>query len=65
MIYQEGTLNEATGIYQKPVGGRLRSATAAYLGTRLFWQPANCCYGRGYWLDSLPWRNDFGWKNNA
>lgn len=64
MIYQKGTQNEATGIY-KVVNERTLSATAAYRGTRLYWQPANCCYSKGMWLNALPWRNDYGWKNNA
>lgn len=62
MIYQKGTQNEATGIY-KVQGGSTLSATAAYRGSRLFWEPANCCFSKGMWLDPLPWINEFGWKN--
>ena len=64
MIYQEGTLNEATGIYQKPAGGRLRSATAAYLGVRLFWTRARSCYGTGVWLPEKPWLDNDKWKDH-
>lgn len=29
----------------------------------LVWEKATSCFGRGYWSDSLPWKNDVGWKN--
>ena len=63
MIYQNGTLNEATGIYAVK-NGRLLSATAAYRGTRLFWTGIRSCYGTGVWLQDRPWLDNDTWKNN-
>ncbi len=25
---------------------------------------AQSCFGRGYWVNTLPWLNNDGWKNN-
>lgn len=25
---------------------------------------SNSCFGRGYWINSLPWLNTDAWKNN-
>ncbi len=25
---------------------------------------AKSCFGNGYWVNSLPWLNSDGWKNN-
>ena len=63
MIYQKGTLNEATGIL-KVVNGVLLSATAAYRGDRLYWAPARSCYGTGVWLPDRPWIDTDKWKDN-
>lgn len=62
MIYQKGTLNEATGIYAVK-NGRLLSATAAYRGTRLFWALSRSCYGTGVWLEAKPWLDNDTWKD--
>ena len=32
-------------------------------GFHLIWEKATSCFGRGYWSDSLPWKNEVGWKN--
>lgn len=39
-----------------------------YRGTRLVYKKDRgdedyCCFSRGYWVNDLPWNNDFGWKN--
>lgn len=34
-----------------------------YKGLRLIWQAIKSCFGSGYWMSALPWKNDNGWKN--
>ena len=40
---------------------------AVYKGSRLVWaifKPVLSCFGNGYWVNSAPWSNTDGWKNN-
>ena len=57
MIYRSET--EITGIYRDS-----RVITAVYRGVRLVWELITSCFGRGYWINSAPYKNDDGWKNN-
>lgn len=34
-----------------------------YTGKRLMWQLVRSCFGKGYWINDLPWLNDDVWKN--
>lgn len=36
---------------------------AVYYGTREAWVLFLSCFGRGYWINELPWNNTDGWKN--
>lgn len=31
----------------------------------LVWEAASSCFGRGFWVNKLAWKNDSGWKNAA
>lgn len=37
--------------------------TAIYKGATLVWQAVSSCFGSGYWLNSLPWKNDEEWAD--
>lgn len=30
---------------------------------RNVWQAIRSCFGRGFWNNQKPWRNEDGWKN--
>lgn len=32
-------------------------------GMLLIWEAVKSCFGKGYWINEKPWRNDNGWKN--
>ena len=34
-----------------------------YYGQILVWEKIRCCFGKGYWVNALPWVNEIGWKN--
>lgn len=34
-------------------------------GAVLVWQAIRSCFGKGYWVNDKPWRNEDGWKNNV
>lgn len=36
---------------------------AVYAGSYLVWLLFLSCFGRGYWINELPWSNEDGWKN--
>lgn len=40
-----------------------KTIASVYQGARLIWQYIKSCYGRGYWLNELPWVNEDGWIN--
>ena len=42
-----------------------QAISAIYKGSRLVWQAVRSCFGKGYWINTKPWVNDDGWKNNA
>ena len=40
-----------------------REIILQYYGNHLVWEKQNSCFGKGYWVNALPWNNDCGWKN--
>lgn len=36
---------------------------AVYFMSVLVWQSATSCFGRGYWINTLPWSNTDVWRN--
>lgn len=40
-----------------------RAMTALYKGVSLVWETVKSCFGKGYWINDKPWREDNGWKN--
>lgn len=38
--------------------------TAIYKGAVLVWEAIRSCFGKGFWVNSAPWKNEDGWKNN-
>lgn len=42
-----------------------RAITAVYQGSKLVWEAIRSCFGKGYWVNSLPWDNVDSWKNNS
>lgn len=40
-----------------------RDINALYKGDRLVWEAIRSCFGKGYWLNGKPWKNDDAWKN--
>lgn len=30
---------------------------------RMVWQAIRSCFGRGFWTNKMPWKNNDGWKN--
>ena len=64
MIYKTGTRTPITGAYGKDSNGVVRTITAIYNGAgRVIWQAIRSCYGAGYWINTKPWLNDEGWRN--
>lgn len=41
-----------------------KAITAIYKGAVLVWEAVSSCFGRGFWMNLLPWSNEDGWKNN-
>lgn len=37
--------------------------TEVYHGKLLIYNTLKSCFGHGYWVNTLPWLNDDGWKN--
>lgn len=40
-----------------------REIQSVYKGLRLIWTKIRSCFGSGYWVNTLPWRNEDVWKN--
>lgn len=38
--------------------------SAVYKGGKLVWEAIRSCFGKGWWINNFPWRNEEGWKNN-
>ena len=57
MIFKDS--REVTGIFNDS-----KSANFFFNGVRLVWQDIRSCYGRGYWINKMPWINSDKWKNN-
>lgn len=32
-------------------------------GAKLIWEYIRSCFSKGYWINTFPWVNDDGWKN--
>lgn len=56
MIYRGN--NSIGGLYR---GEKI--VTAVYRGARLVWELIKSCFGKGYWIESAPFVNEDGWKN--
>ena len=39
--------------------------TAIYKGGKILWEAVSSCFGKGYWIGTLPWDNEDAWKNNS
>lgn len=35
-----------------------------WLNGKLIWQGVRSCYGSGAWIDTKPWLDNDGWKDN-
>ncbi len=51
---------EAVGVYVGDI-----PLIAIYKGKSLIWELAVSCIGRGYWVNNLPWKNDYMWNNGV
>ena len=40
-----------------------KAISAIYKGAILVWEAVRSCFGKGFWVSSLPWNNEGGWKN--
>lgn len=56
MIYKSN--KEITGIHAL---GRV--IVTLRVGTMLLWESVRSCFGKGFWINDKPWRDDNGWKN--
>lgn len=56
MIYKNG--KQISGIY---IAGKI--VTAVYKGSVLVWEAVRSCFGKGFWVNEKPWKNDNSWKN--
>jgi hypothetical protein len=63
MIYYRG-IHEMTGRYRIENIRKMLVVKAVYRGANLVWTAIRSCFGAGYWLNSAPWLDDEGWKNN-
>lgn len=50
--------------YGNNVSEKGGTITNIYCGLDVVWSMINSCFGSGYWLNSSPWSNTDGWKNN-
>jgi hypothetical protein len=50
---------EIASVYKKD-----KAIAAIYKGARLVWEAVRSCFGKGYWINTYPWSNEDGWKNN-
>ena len=41
-----------------------KAISAIYRGTKLIWEAISSCFGKGFWSNTAPWKNEDGWKNN-
>ena len=57
MIVKDG--KEVVDIHH---GGK--AGTSLYKGRRLVWEAVKSCFGRGMWIDTKPWTNSDGWRND-
>lgn len=56
MIYRKG--KELTERYHGS-----RAIAAIYKGTRLLWEAAKSCFGRGVWIEDKTWSDEDKWLN--
>ncbi len=42
-----------------------KAIAAIYKGATLIWEAIRSCFGKGFWVNSYPWDNRDGWKNNS
>lgn len=40
-----------------------KTIAAIYKGALLVWEAVRSCFGKGYWINELPWDNEEGWTN--
>lgn len=40
-----------------------RAVTTLHKGAELVWEAVRSCFGKGFWFNDKPWKNDNGWRN--
>lgn len=40
-----------------------KAVAYVYVGANLVWGAIKSCFGLGWWVDRLPWRDDDAWKD--
>lgn len=40
-----------------------KSIAVVYHVGKVVWQAIRSCFGRGYWVNDVPWSNDEAWNN--
>jgi len=40
-----------------------KSIAVVYHAGKVVWQAIRSCFGRGYWVNDVPWNNDEAWNN--
>lgn len=57
MIYKNGKELSARYIGTLAIG-------AVYRGAVLIWEAVSSCFGSGMWINTRPWSNTDGWRND-
>lgn len=42
-----------------------KAIATVYKGAKLVWEAINSCFGKGFWINTKPWSDKDGWKNNS
>ncbi len=40
-----------------------RRIAAIWSVGKIVWEAINSCFGKGFWQNNKPWRNEDGWRN--
>lgn len=40
-----------------------KEVSTIFLGKNKIFEAIKSCFGKGYWINEKPWKNDDGWKN--
>lgn len=49
---------EITGVYHGS-----KAISAIYKGATLVWEAVRSCFGKGFWMNNMPWNNGDKWAN--